>query len=142
MDTNVLINALFHNDTYAQKLLSYIARNRIQLVVSEAIAVEYLDIVMLHAVSANLTLDQVKKPLRKLVKSLLSSKLVAPKTKLKIVLSDPEDDKFFECAYEADVAIVVTQDRDISSVKQAFTCTGKRIKIYSPWQFFQEHKDI
>jgi putative PIN family toxin of toxin-antitoxin system len=139
MDTNVLINALFHNDKYAQKLLSCIAGNRIKLVVSEAIAVEYLDIVMLHAVSAGLTLDQAKKPLRKLIKTLLSGKLVAPKIRLKIVSDDPEDDKFFECAYEADVTVIVTQDGDISAVEQASTCTGKQIKIYSPWRFLQDY---
>jgi len=40
MDTNVVINALFHSDRHAQRLLSSIVRNEIRLVISEAIAVD------------------------------------------------------------------------------------------------------
>ncbi len=142
MDTNVLVNALFHDDRHAQRLLTCIAHNKTQLVISEAIAVEYLDIVMLHALSVGLTFEQAKKPLRKLVKILLKGKHVVPRIKLKVVLTDPEDNKFFECAYEADVTVIVTQDEDISAVEQALTCTGKQINVYSPWQFFQAFKDL
>lgn len=101
MDTNVLINALFLNDKYAQRLLSYIAGDRIRLVISEAIAIEYLDIIMLHAASAGLTFDQVRKPLRKLIKVLFSGRFVIPKTKLNIVLTDPGDDSFLSVHMKA-----------------------------------------
>lgn len=86
-----------------------------------AIAIEYLDIIMLHAASAGLTFDQVRKPLRKLIKVLFSGRFVIPKTKLNIVLTDPGDDKFFECTYEGNVKIIVTQDEDISSADQAYS---------------------
>lgn len=126
-----------------KRLLSYIAGDRIRLVISEAIAIEYLDIIMLHAASAGLTFAQVRKPLRKLIKVLFSGRFVIPKTKLNIVLTDPGDDKFFECTYEGNVKIIVTQDEDISSADQAYSKqTGKQVKIYSPWQLFQEYKDI
>lgn len=141
MDTNILVNALFHNDRYAQRLLSCIASNKIRLVISEAIAIEYLDIVMLHALEAGLTLEYAKKPLRKLVKIILSGKHVVPRIKLKVV-ADPEDNKFFECAHEADVTVIVTQDGDVSAVEQVLTCSGKQINVYSPWQFFQIFGDL
>lgn len=142
MDTNVLISALFHNDKHAQKLLSCIAENRILLVLTEEIADEYLHVVMLHALRAGLTLKQAKRPLQKLARILVKGKLVVPGIRLSIVLSDPDDDKFFECAYEADTTVIVSQDGDVSEVEQASTCTGRQIAVYSPWQFFQAFKDI
>lgn len=141
MDTNVVINALFHSDRHAQRLLSSIARNEIRLVISEAIAVEYSDIIMLHAAKAGLTFEQTKKAHRKFIKILLNGKPVYPQIKL-TVSTDPEDNKFFECAHEADVTVIITQDSDIGAVKQASTRTGKMIKVYSPGNFSGNSKTI
>jgi uncharacterized protein len=142
MDTNILINALFHNDGHAQRLLAAINNDRVKLCISEPIAIEYLDIVMLHASLAGLTLDQAKKPLRKLIKTIIKGIYVSPGTDLKIVVSDPGDNKFFDCAYEADVTIIVAQDAHLSSQDQVTTCNGRIIKIYSPWQLFREYSSI
>lgn len=92
--------ALFHSDRHAQRLLSSIVRNEIQLVISEAIAVEYSDIIMLHAAKDGLTFEQTKRAHRKFIKLLLNGKLVYPQSKL-TVSTDPEDNKFFECTHEA-----------------------------------------
>jgi predicted nucleic acid-binding protein len=48
-------------------------------------------------------LEQARKPLRKSIKTLIKEEYVFPRAELKISTSDPKDNKFFECAYEADV---------------------------------------
>jgi len=68
-------------------------------------------------------------------------KLVYPQIKL-TVSTDPEENKFFECAHEADVTVIITQDSDIGAVKQASTRTGKMIKVYSPGNFSGNSKTI
>lgn len=55
------------------------ASSKIQIVISEAIAIEYLDIVILHALEAELTLEHARKPLRKLVKMYSFSEVGVPR---------------------------------------------------------------
>ncbi len=53
--------------------------------------------------------------------------------KLKIVINDPDDDKFIECAVELGADYIVSGDKELLTVKKF-----GNIRILSPRQFLNE----
>ena len=139
IDTNVVIDALFHNNTYAQRIINSILRNEIEFAISEPIVDEMVHTVMGHAISANLTLKQAKNPLHKIIRMLSRAKHVKPTISLEVT-EHSADNKFYECAYEADVTIIISQDGHVNAPTNIKTCNNRRIKTYSPWQFIKQFK--
>ncbi len=134
IDTNIVIDALFHRHTHSQRVLNAILKDEVSLVVSEPIVNEIAFTVVAHAIGAGLSLEQAKKPIIKLLKLFSSAKHINPKISLEVT-DHPADNKFYECAYEGDVIVIVSKDGHVSAVNSVDTCNGRRIKTYSAWQF-------
>jgi len=101
IDTNVLVSALLKPDSVPELILSLILEGEMVLCLSEPIATEYEEV---------LAREKFKKLDRQKVKALLSrfksqAQMVTPKIHLQVALADPEDNKFLECAEEADFFI-------------------------------------
>lgn len=63
------------------------------------------------------------------------SLFVKPRQKLKIVLDDPDDDKFINCALEGKAKWIISGDKHLLNLK-----TFKEIKIFSPREFLEKNK--
>jgi putative PIN family toxin of toxin-antitoxin system len=101
IDTNVLVSALLKPDSVPELILSLILEGEMVLCLSEPIATEYEEV---------LAREKFKKLDRQKVKALLSrlksqARWVSPTVRLQAAKRDPEDNKFLECAEEADFFI-------------------------------------
>ena len=101
IDTNVLVSALLKPDSVPELILSLILEGEMVLCLSEPIATEYEEV---------LKREKFKKLDRQKVKALLSrlksqARWVSPTVRLQAAKRDPEDNKFLECAEEADFFI-------------------------------------
>ncbi len=64
---------------------------------------------------------------------------VTPKVTLQVAVH-ADDNKFFECAYEADIPIIISLDAHVNGTEPVETCNGRIIQVLSPWQFIQQHR--
>lgn len=104
IDTNVLVSALLKPDSVPELVLSLILEGEMILCLSEPIAAEYEGV---------LRREKFKKLNPRKVKALLSllksqARWVEPKVRLNITKADPEDNKFLECAQEAEANFFIT----------------------------------
>lgn len=139
LDTNIFCAAIFENDIYAKRVINAVIQKQIELVISEPIKKEIKYTVMKHAIEAGLTLRQTQRPLEKIMKLLSNARCVNPTFELKVTVHEA-DNKFYECAYEADVTAIISVDSHVSAPSNIRTCNGHLINTYSPWQFIQQFK--
>ncbi len=59
--------------------------------------------------------------------------MVYPKKKIRVVLEDPDDDKFIESALEGKANCIVSQDRHLLAIGMY-----AKIRILTPQKFLQE----
>ncbi len=126
IDTNVLVSALLKADSVPALILSLILEGEIVLCLSEAIALEYGDV---------LEREKFKKLDRQKVNTLLSrlksqALCVQPTIRLQAAKGDPEDNKFLECAEEAEADFFIT-----GNIKHFPPGRFKETIILSPAQF-------
>jgi predicted nucleic acid-binding protein len=115
LDTNVLVaGACRHEGSHAYEVLLGVLQRRVPLMLTESIALEYLDVLQRPRVLAvtGLTLEQ---------SALLVTDLIALSHEVQVNfawrpnLVDESDNKFVEAALHAGATIVTYNERDYSS---------------------------
>lgn len=103
-DTNVLVSALLKPDSVPELVVSLVLSGEIVLCLSEPIAIEYEEVLKRPKFKK---LDQGK--VKELLSRLRAEALwVDPQIRLHVAKSDPEDNKFLECAVEAEANFLIT----------------------------------
>ena len=126
IDTNILISGLFFNGL-PKKLLYELDKNFI-ICVNDEIVDEYTDKVDNKFSKAKYKLDE--KLREKFFKSLQSFKI---KSDLK-VCHDPKDDKFINCAIDANAIYIVSGDKDLLTIKNF-----EGIEIVTAREFYDKY---
>jgi len=112
VDTNILISAIFWKGNEA-KLIEAAENKKISLVLSLDILLELKKVLtekFPNTISRNETSE--------LIEHFISiSELVQPKTRIKAVKEDPEDNKFLECAIDAHADVIVSGDTLLLKLK-------------------------
>ena len=123
VDTNVIISGVFFGGAPAE-VLKAIVTNKVTACASKQIVEEYIEIVneMISRKQGRLNSDI----LLMLIESL---EMIKPKTHIEIS-RDPDDDKFIECAKDADALYIVSGDKDLLVIKQY-----ENIKIITAKEF-------
>jgi len=111
-DTNVLLSATLWDGSVAQKLLFYLIRQEIKIYSTIEILSEYQKILKRDFNFSDVDVAEI----REKVLSFLT--LVSPKTKIKAVKDDPDDDKIIECAIASDSKYIITYDKHLLNLKE------------------------
>ena len=126
IDTNVIASGIFFSGKPGI-LLEKVVSKELDAFVSESIFLEYQE-----------TLEELcskypSKPPRLPLSNLLAAmKMIQPHSCVR-VCRDPDDDKFIECALDAQCIYIVSGDHDLLSVRQY-----KGIRIVSVAEFLAE----
>jgi putative PIN family toxin of toxin-antitoxin system len=131
VDTNVLISGLFWGGTPAEIIHAW-AEGRIKVVCSAEIIDEYDRIA--RRLNPGLDTSQINRFLSFLIGR---SEIVRPNHWFKIILEDPNDNKFINCAFHAQAYTILSGDKHLLKL-------GKfgPIQILSPVQFKTSHLRI
>jgi putative PIN family toxin of toxin-antitoxin system len=117
IDTNVLVSALLSPRNTPGRILRLFEQQAFELLISEEIFQEYA--VALHYDRLRKRHKLTNEQLIQLLQDLRSSAIfVKPSIRLNIVASDPDDNKFFECALEGSAHFIVSGDSAVQAVKQ------------------------
>jgi putative PIN family toxin of toxin-antitoxin system len=105
LDTNVLIDAMQDNYAITWRIIDLILSDKILAFASSKIINEYNLIIR-----RNVVREPDKEKLEKFISK---TNIVEPKKRIKIILDDPEDDKFIECADECGADYIISSDRHL-----------------------------
>jgi putative PIN family toxin of toxin-antitoxin system len=129
IDTNVIVSSFYGGNP--KRIIDLLKAEKIKLCISKDIINEYIKVLMRFK-----DIDDIE--VNELVKLFSNSRIViftGSTPKLKVVVNDPDDDKFIECAVELGAEYIISGDKDLLSIKQF-----GNIKILSPKQFLEEFK--
>ncbi|MBP2070807.1 putative toxin-antitoxin system toxin component, PIN family [Thermoanaerobacterium butyriciformans] len=136
IDTNVFIDAFFHNDVMCQSILKLIICNKIQLAVSIPIVDEISNIFTEHFIKLEADLESKKYIEISKNRILALANTYNPIKKFSICL-DEDDNKFFDCAFEACADYIITSDHHLFSVKKPFVNkSGASLDVVKPERFY------
>ena len=124
IDTNVFVSSFFGG--VPRKIIDLWKDDRIILCISKPIIKEYIEV--LNRMGLKDT-DELNK-LVKLFSSGYNSIFTATTPNLNIIIDDPDDDKFLECAVALDAKIIVSGDKHLKNLQTYFD-----IEILSPREF-------
>lgn len=123
LDTNIVVSGLRNPEGNAASVLKLAESRVFRCYISHGILTEYEEV--LARKSLGLKEEQVKKFLRMLKRRFI---MVSPARKIEAT-SDPDDDKFVECALEARADYIVTGNL------RHFPPRFQDIRVVSPPQF-------
>lgn len=128
IDTNVVVSAFLKSEGNPALILCLVFEKEIRICLSEEIIQEYQG-VLKREKFRSLNQTDVKKFLTKLQDL---SFFVNPKEKVNL-LTDPDDNKFLDCAYEAKADYLITGNKKHFPINQF-----KGTKIVSPLEFIEK----
>lgn len=126
IDTNVVASGIFFGGKPG-KLLEMVFSRELEACVSEEICLEYQETV------EELCSRYPSRPPRLPISNILAAmKMIQPHSRIR-VCRDPDDDKFIECALDAQCVYIVSGDHDLLFVRQY-----KGIRIVTVAEFLAE----
>ena len=123
LDTNVFVSAVLGGTLEA--VIGHWRAGRFTLVVTDEVAGEYLAV--LRRPKFGLPTDVIDDIIGYVFRK---AEFVTPVERLRVVESDPKDDKFLEAAVAGEAALIVSGDRHLSSLG-----AYRGIPIVSPREF-------
>lgn len=121
MDTNVFLVSLSPFSTYAP-IFDALLAGRFTLLLSNEVITEYEEII-----AQRYDYNTVQDVLRMLV-SLQNAKFIIPHYHWKLIVNDPDDDKFVDLAVAGNADYIVTNDRHFKILAQTAFPVVKTIK--------------
>lgn len=133
LDTNVLVSALITpKGSFPHQIYQKFKEQEFILLTSAPILSEIEDVINRPHLVKNYSLTINQR--RKIIKELMALSFVVSETQeLKVVINDPDDDKFISCAVVGEADYLVSGDNHLLNLKQY-----QNIKIVSPRQFLEE----
>jgi len=129
IDTNVFVSSFFGGNP--RKIIDLWKREEIALCLSKDILDEYVEVLN----RLGLTDETLLKELLSLFGSGFNLHFTGKTPSLRVVKSDPDDDKFIECAVALKAQVIITGDRALRSVGAYMG-----IRIVTPEQFLKDYR--
>ena len=131
LDTNVWLSGIFWNGE-ASKLIEKSEKNNIQILISEEILSEIVNVLnkeskfQKYILNLKLSIENVLKTI------LLISTLIETKSKLDLIKADPKDNIILEAALDGKVEYIVSYDNHLLNMIEF-----RGIKIINPGEFLK-----
>lgn len=131
LDTNVLVNGIQDEFSQTNQIIELCLNGEVQPLVSRVILSEYQRLAKQKISDAEYLahLDEYYK----------NAETIRTKSKFRIIVDDPEDNKFLNCAVDGNADYIITDDHHLLEVEKF-----KGVKIKSPkefWNMYQEEGD-
>ncbi len=126
LDTNVLIDAINDDFSHTWKIIDLVLQGKIEAVASEKILKEYKLIIQ-----RNIKKEQDKQKLQDFIARV---DVINVNKKLNIIPDDPEDEKFVECAVEANANYIISSDAHLLNLQEF-----QNIQILNPKDFWYKY---
>ncbi len=126
IDTNVFVSSFFGGN--ARKVIDLWKESKIILCLSKNIVGEYISVLQRVGLADEIELKELLSLLAKGFNTMFTAKT----PQIQVVETDPDDDKFIECAVALQADVIVSGDRALKAVGEYLG-----IKILSPKEFLK-----
>lgn len=141
VDTNVFIDAIFHNDESCKSIFRYKNDKNIAFCMNEKM---YKELILIFG--RLLEANKLTKDMSRLVAyfggTLWEIERIEHKVKTNYCIEDDEDNKFIDCCIDGKVEYLITNDMHIREVIKSLEEIKRKyninLKIMSPYQFSRE----
>lgn len=141
VDTNVFIDAIFHNDQSCKSIFQYKQDKLIEFCMNE---IMYKELILIFG--RLLEANKLTKDMSRLVSffggTLWEIQRIEHKTKTQYCIDDEEDNKFIDCCIDGKIKYLITSDmhlrevtKNLEEIKDKYKID---LKIMSPYQFSRE----
>ena len=130
IDTNIFVSSFFGGNP--KKIIDLWKNEQITLCLSHAVLDEYIDVLRRIGMKDEQELEELLSLFSKGFNLLFTIKT----PQIKIVKSDPSDDKFIECAVALKADIIIAGDRKVLAIKEYMG-----IRILTPQQFLEDYRE-
>jgi uncharacterized protein len=124
IDTNVFVSSFFGGNP--RKIIDMWKQGKLTLCLSKEIISEYTTVLNRIGLENQKELKEIFSLFARGIHSVFSGKPPA----LKVVIGDPDDDKFIECAVALKAEYIISGDKDLLEVSEYM-----EIKILNPREF-------
>jgi len=131
LDTNIIVSATIARNGHADQILRAWYQGEFDLVVSLSVLDEIEDVLTRPRIIRQqwMTREEVSVLILRLQ---TAATIVLDRLDLKVVIEDPDDDKFFSAAHEGDADYIVSGDPHLLEIKEY-----QGIKILAPARFLK-----
>ncbi len=126
IDTNVFISSFLTREGNPRKIIDLWKKGEIKLCLSKPIIDEYIEILIRLNIKKGTEINELLQLFAKNYNIIFTSQT----KKLNIVINDPDDDKFFECAVKLNAKYIISGDKHLLNIKDY--CG---IKVVNPKNF-------
>jgi len=105
IDTNVLVSALIKPDSTPELIVLMILNNQVTMYISNEVFQEYKQVLNRGKFEKYLNSKKIKSFLSRIKRCAIK---IRPKVTVDIIKDDPADNKFLECALEAEADFLIT----------------------------------
>jgi hypothetical protein len=130
LDTNVFVASFFNPKGYPKKVIDLWKKGEIILCLCAEILEEYVEVLSRLGLEG----EPEMRELLGLFKKRINLEFVAIDGSLQLILEDPDDNKFIECALNAHADVVISGDKHLKELKRY-----KEITILSPADFIESY---
>lgn len=124
IDTNIFISSFFGG--IPKDIIDLWKNGKITLCLSQGIIEEYIEVINRLGLKDEKEIHKLTKLFAEGYNSLFTAKT----PKIEVVVDDPDDDKFLECAVALDSKIIISGDKHLKEIKKYID-----IEIMSPKEF-------
>lgn len=151
VDTNTLVDAIFHEDTECQDLFQYKHDGEIRFCMNARTFQEAFRIFsrMLEELDKRAKKGKIKiskenynSLFYKLSNALWEIRKVEGKTRTDFCKKDPDDNKFIDCCIDGKIKYLITSDKHLLGIKENEEIKAHKIKIMDPHEFSLELLEI
>ena len=130
IDTNVFISS-FLGKGNPGKIIDFWKEGKLKLCLSNPIIDEYIEVLIRLGIKDGTEIEELLHLFAKDSNTIFTSKTKS----LQIVIDDPDDNKFFECAVALNAKYIISGDKKVLKVKNYFG-----IKVVNPKTFLLDYK--
>jgi uncharacterized protein len=127
IDTNILIDAWKDDFSYQRRIIDEVLAGNIEAFASHKIWREY-NLILNRLVNDQKHYDFMNDFIGRV-------EMVEPRMRVQVVQYDREDNKFFNCALEAEAEYIISNDMDLREVGEY-----RGVKVATPEDFWNKYK--
>jgi putative PIN family toxin of toxin-antitoxin system len=132
IDTNVFVSSFLNPKGTPRQIIDLWKYGRVTLCLCEEILAEYLEVLSRFGLAGEPELRE----LLDLFKARQGIVFVVIDNDLHVIVADPADDKFLECALKARAACIVSGDKHLKGLQ-----VYEGVPILSPYEYMRSFRD-
>jgi uncharacterized protein len=126
IDTNVFVSSFFGGNP--RKIIAFWKKGNITLCLSKDILEEYVDVLQRVGLKEEEEIEELLSLFAKGINIIFTTRT----PRIKVVIDDPDDDKFIECAVALKAEVIITGDKALRAMGEYIG-----IKILTPQEFLK-----